>query len=391
MKISRISIIGGGIGGLTAALALQHFGYRVSVFEQAHELKETGAGVVIAPNAMHALHFLGIGERVAEEAGPPEAYLIRHFRTGEVIKVRANGRDYVERFGANYHQVHRGDLLAALADAVVRNDPDCVFLDHCFESLAQTDGHVLARFANGRSVAGDVLIGCDGGASKVRATVFGERAVNYTGQVAFRALVPMTDVPAGIAERPYALFVGVNRILVHYPLRHRSIMNVVGISREPKWQEEGWRISAAVEEFVDLYRDLYPDALELIRRISPGSLFKWGLRDREPLQHYTNGRVTMLGDAAHPMTPFLGQGACMAIEDALILGRTFAAARTPEEAFGMYENTRKERANGVQLASRQQADEVQGVTKRGVNPGSNADDRGLYLYNPVTVALTQPA
>lgn len=391
MKISRISIIGGGIGGLTAALALQHFGYRVSVFEQAHELKETGAGVVIAPNAMHALHFLGIGERVAEEAGPPEAYLIRHFRTGEVIKVRANGRDYVERFGANYHQVHRGDLLAALADAVVRNDPDCVFLDHCFESLAQTDGHVLARFANGRSVAGDVLIGCDGGASKVRATVFGERAVNYTGQVAFRALVPMADVPAGIAERPYALFVGVNRILVHYPLRHRSIMNVVGISREPKWQEEGWRISAAVEEFVDLYRDLYPDALELIRRISPGSLFKWGLRDREPLQHYTNGRVTMLGDAAHPMTPFLGQGACMAIEDALILGRAFAAARTPEEAFGMYENTRKERANGVQLASRQQADEVQGVTKRGVNPGSNADDRGLYLYNPVTVALTQPA
>jgi salicylate hydroxylase len=115
------------------------------------------------------------------------------------------------------------------------------------------------------------------------------------------------------------------------------------------------------------------------------------LRDREPLQQYTKGRVTMLGDAAHPMSPFLGQGACIAIEDAMILGRAFAVAATPDQAFAIYENTRKERANGVQLASRQQADEIQGVTKRGANPGANADDRGLYLYNPVTVPLALPA
>jgi salicylate hydroxylase len=388
MNISRISIVGGGIGGLTAALALQHFGYRVAVFEQAQELREIGAGVTITPNAMHALHFLGVGERVAKEAGPTEAYLIRHFHTGEVTKVRANGRDYVERFGAHYHQVHRADLLAALADAVTRNDPDCVFLNHRFESLTQDGEMILAKFANGRVIASDALIGCDGSASKVRADVFGDKAVNYTGQIAFRALLPMADVPAGIVDRPFAMFVGVERVLLHYPLRYRSIMNVVATSREPTWQEEGWRIPAAVEEFAGLYRDLYPDALALIRRISPGSLFKWGLRDREPLKHYAKGRVTMLGDAAHPMTPFLGQGACMAIEDALILGRAFVAASTLEEAFAIYEAARKERANGVQLASRQQADEIQGVTKRGANPGSNADDRGLYLYNPVTVPLT---
>jgi salicylate hydroxylase len=387
MNISRISIVGGGIGGLTAALALQHFGYRVAVFEQAQQLHEIGAGVTITPNAMHALHFLGVGERVAEQAGPTEAYLIRHFHTGEVMKVRANGRDYVERFGADYHQVHRGDLLAALADAVIRNDPDCVFLDHRFESLTQDGERVLARFANGAVMASDALIGCDGSASKVRADVFGDKAVNYTGQVAFRALLPMAEVPAAIAEHPFAMFVGVERLLLHYPLRYRSIMNVIGASREPTWQEEGWRIPAAVEEFAGLYGDLYPPALALIRRISPGSLLKWGLRDREPLQHYTKGRVTMLGDAAHPMTPFLGQGACMAIEDALILGRAFAAASTVEEAFTIYEAARKDRANGVQLASRQQADEIQGVTKRGANPGSDADNRGLYLYNPVTVPL----
>jgi salicylate hydroxylase len=390
MKISRVSIVGGGIGGLTAALALQHFGYRVSVFEQSHELYEVGAGVTITPNAMHALEFLGVDKRVADEAGPTEAYLIRHFQTGEVIKVRASGRDYVERFGANYHQVHRADLHAALADAILRNDSDCVFLGHCFDSLTQDSGRVVAAFTNGRTVVSDILIGCDGAASKVRASVFWHEAVNYTGQVAFRALLPMANVPTSIKERPFAMFVGINRVLLHYPLRHGTIMNVVALGREPSWQEEGWRIPAAVEEFANLYSDLYPAALQLIRAISPGTLFKWGLRDREPLQRYVKGRVAMLGDAAHPMSPFLGQGACIAIEDAIVLGRAFATANTFQEAFAIYENTRTERANGIQLASRQQADEIQGVTKRGANPGANADDRGLYLYNPVTVPLTLP-
>jgi salicylate hydroxylase len=387
MKGSRISIVGGGIGGLSAALALQDFGYRVSVFEQTRELREIGAGVVITPNAMHALNFLGVGERISKEAGPTEAYLIRHFQTGEVIKIRANGTDYVERFGATYHQVHRADLHAALAAAIVQNDPDCVFLNHCFETLTQNSEHVAATFTNGKTYTSDVLIGCDGGASKVRACVFGDEVVNYTGQVAFRALVPMANLPPGVMKIPYAMFVGLNRAVLHYPLRHRTIMNVIAMAREPKWQEEGWAAPATIEELARLHSDFHPDALALMHAISPGTLFKWGLRDREPLRQYTKGRVTMLGDAAHPMTPFLGQGACVAIEDAMVLGRAFAAASTFAEAFSTYENTRKERANGVQLASRQQADEIQGVTKRGVNPGATADDRGLYLYNPVTAAL----
>jgi len=387
MELSRISIVGGGIGGLSAALALQHFGYRVTVFEQARELREIGAGVVITPNAMHALNYLGVGERIAREAGPTEAYLIRHYQTGDVIKVRATGTDYVERFGASYHQVHRADVHAALAVAIIRNDPDCVFLGHCFETLTQDTRQVVVHFDNGKTYASDILIGCDGGVSKVRASVFGDRVVNYTGQVAFRALVPMANLPANIAKMPYAMFVGVNRALLHYPLRHRTIMNVISMAREPRWQDEGWMIPATIEEFSELHSDFHSDARELIQAIAPGTLFKWGLRDREPLPQYTKGRVTMLGDAAHPMTPFLGQGACIAIEDAMVLGRAFAAASSYGEAFAIYENTRKERANGVQLASRQQADEIQGVTQRGANPGADADVRGLYRYNPVTVPL----
>jgi 2-polyprenyl-6-methoxyphenol hydroxylase-like FAD-dependent oxidoreductase len=391
VTLSRISIVGGGIGGLSAALALQHYGFRVSVFEQARELREVGAGVIITPNAMHALNFLGVGERIAAEAGPGEAFATRHFQTGEVLKIRPAGTDYVEKFGATYHQVHRVDLHTALTSAVRRNDPDCVFLDHRFEALTQDPNNVVAAFTNGATYASDVLIGCDGNASKVRACLFGEETVSYTGQVAFRALVPMADVPARIRECPFAMFVGDKRYFLHYPLRNRTMMNLIGVGREPRWQEEGWRIPAAVEEFENLYGDLYPPALQLIRAISPGTLFKWGLRDREPLQRYSKGRVAMLGDAAHPMTPFLGQGACIAIEDAMVLGRAFAAAKSFEEAFLTYEMTRRERANGVQLASRRQADEIQGVTAKGANAGKDALERGLYSYNPVTVPLAAPA
>ena len=165
MDIARISIVGGGIGGLSAALALQRFGHRVSVFEQARELREVGAGVIITPNAMHALDFLGVGERIAREAGPCEALATRHFETGEVLKLRPAGTDYGERFGASYHQVHRVDLHTALADAVRENDPDCVVLGHRFESLTQDAEKVVARFANGTTHESDVLIGCDGNAS----------------------------------------------------------------------------------------------------------------------------------------------------------------------------------------------------------------------------------
>jgi salicylate hydroxylase len=383
MNNPKVLVVGGGIGGLSAALTLQYFGFRPVVFEQTGVLKEIGAGVVITPNAMHALRFLHIGKRIADDAGPADILWFRNLHTGDIIKSRSHDH-YVAQYGAELLQVHRADIHAALSEAVLGNDPDCIKLGHRFESLTQDDTQVIAYFENGEADEGDILVGCDGCASRVRVSVFGDEPVNYTGQMAFRALLPMDAVPKGIFERPYALYVGSGRSLRHYPMRHHSVMNVISCVREPKWQEEGWAVPSTIEEFSNLHRDVHPDLLTLIRMLSPEALFKWGLRDREPLATCWRGRVTMLGDAAHPMTPFLGQGACMAIEDAMVLGRSFAVSGSVSEAFEIYENTRKKRANSIQITSRQ-ADDFQGATNKGPNPGRGA--AGLYDYNPVSAPL----
>ena len=253
------------------------------VFEQARELREFGAGVVISPNAMHALNFLGVGERVAREAGPAGVYVSRHFETGEFLP-----NDYMEKFGAAYHQVHRADLQAALALAVLRNERLRTprLLLRVANAEFRTCGSHFHQWGNRNKRCLDRL---RWGRLKGARFVFGDEVVNYAGQVAFRTLVPMADVPAGLNEHPFAMFVGAKRYFLHYPLRHRTIMNVIAVGREPKWQDEGWRIPATVEEFSNLYGDLYPPALQLIRAISPGTVFKWGLRDREPLAQYTKG------------------------------------------------------------------------------------------------------
>jgi salicylate hydroxylase len=161
-------------------------------------------------------------------------------------------------------------------------------------------------------------------------------------------------------------------------------MNLLGNAQASQWQAEGWSIPATVREFLSLFDDFPEPVRELIAAIPEPDLFKWGLRDREPLPAWTRGRVTMLGDAAHPMTPYLGQGACMAIEDGMILGRAFAASQDLAEAFARYEAARRDRANGVQLAARDQGRQHHGSTASGPNSGKTAVTLGLFSYNPVT-------
>ena len=383
-------IVGAGIGGLTAALSLQRHGVRVSVYEQASELKEFGAGLMVTPNAMHALDFLGVGGAIAATSNVSPGVLIKHYHTGEVLQRRSDGDTHRLKYGAGHFQVHRADLHCALSTAVLANDPGCIHLDHGFADLEQRQTGVLARFANGAVASADVLIGCDGCRSVVRDKVHGSAPVAYTGQVAFRALVPAARLPQELRTLARCLYIGPGRMFLHYLLRKGSLANLVAIARQPRWQAEGWAIRAEVSELLELYEDFHPQVLDIIKSVEPDALFKWGLRDREPLPQWTIGRVSTLGDAAHPMSPFLGQGAVMAIEDGMVLGRCFADACAPEDALAMYEEARKQRANAVQLQSREQANALQ-CSLGDFNPGRPAEDRGLFDYNPVTVPLRSAA
>jgi len=297
------------------------------------------------------------------------------------------GNTPFERYGAHYYQIHRTDLHGLLSEAVLNNDPDCLHLNHTFTKLTQDDTGVTAHFSNGAEAHGDVLIGCDGGSSTVRSMVFGPEPVVFTGYVALRALIPADQLTEEELDIPSKAFRGPDRILTRYLIRKRTLVNVVGLCRQPGWEEEGWTIHTPISDMLELYKEFHPIVLSIIKKLPPKLLFKWALRDRDPLQTWTEGRVSVLGDAAHPMTPFLGQGAVMAIEDGMLLGRSFDLASSPEEALALYEGARKERANGVQMQSREQSRLYNGRLLENFDPPSNAEGRGLFEYNPVTVPI----
>jgi salicylate hydroxylase len=377
----RINIIGAGIGGLTAALALQRRGFRPRVYERAAMVREIGAGVIIWANARRALRDLEIDAALAAISSDLRSSYLCNYATGKIVNIRW-GEPLVEKHGMGNLQVHRADLHGLLLKAVLANDAEAVHPSHEFVRLDQDEDGVTVAFAHGASIRGDVVIGADGNASAVRSHVFPGEMPIFNGQVSFRALIPWHLLPPSIAERKYAMYPGPQRLLLHYPLRGGQIMNLIGIGRAASWEEEGWAIPAVNEEFVAPYTDFAPEIITMIRAIPEGALFKWGLRDREPLASWTQGRVTMLGDAAHPMTPFLGQGACIAIEDALVLGRAFAVAGSIEEALARYEAARKPRGTTVQLLSREQGRNLQASRE-----GQAAPDRGLLDYDPVTVPM----
>jgi salicylate hydroxylase len=294
-----------------------------------------------------------------------------------------SGEDICRKVGAASLGVYRADLHSVLMASVRANDPDCLHASHEFVGLEQDATGVTVKFANGTSARSDVVVGADGNASAVRSFLFPDEAPKFAGQVAYRSLIPIALVPDSVRERGSIMSAGPGRYLLCYPLRGGQIMNLIGLVQSGEWEEEGWTTPATHAEFAQTFAGFEPDLIELIHRIPQGELFKWGLRDREPLQNWTVGRVTTLGDAAHPMTPFLGQGACMAIEDALILARAFAASSTVQEALARYEAVRKPRGTLVQLASREEGLSLQDPSKK----RRTAQDRGLMDYDPVTVAV----
>jgi len=389
MKDLDIAIVGAGIAGLTAARALQTFGFRVRVYEQASRLGEVGAGLTISPNATHVLNAIGL-EGVLERIGMrPTRGGVKHWRTGELLVEIPRGQDMLARYGAAYYQVHRADLHAALAEAIEVHDPGTIVLGRCFESLLDDGRRVQLRFAGGASASAAVAIGADGLRSNVRQSLFGTQQPKFTGYIAYRGLVPLSRLPAGIINPTSCLSTGPGRSFTRYLLRGSTLVNFVGLCERHDWAEEGWSIRASVEEVLAEYADWYEDVRTIIRHTPPEGLIKWALFDREPLARWTVGRVALLGDAAHPMLPFLGQGAAMGIEDAMLLARAFDAAGSVDEALRRYVEARQARTTWVMQQSRETARTYHSGRSENFQPGRHvsAESLGIMTYNPAAVPV----
>ncbi|TRW14429.1 FAD-dependent monooxygenase [Glacieibacterium frigidum] len=383
----RVLIAGGGIGGLTAAIALLRHGFEVDVFEAAPAFADIGAGVTLAPNAMTAFAYLGVADAIAAQSVEPTRQQVRHWQDGRVLMTLDRGTRMRDLYGAPYLYTHRADLHAILVDAVAANGGRL----HCGAAVvaAGIDGdEARVTLSDGGVVGGELVVGADGLKSVVR-QLFDPAPAHFTGHVAWRALVPVDAALRDLADNP-GNFIGPGRLAVWYPLRGGSLLNLVFFGRQAGWSDEGWTIPARRAELEALFAG-WNDTLQLlIARTDEARLFKWAINARAPLTRWTIGdRITLLGDAAHAMTPFMGQGASSAIEDAVVLARALAAAGTRAEGLARYEAARIERTSMIQLESNANADRLQGSDADlfGMTKLRNEETLGLFAYDAGTVTV----
>lgn len=348
--MTRVAIIGGGIGGLTAANALLRAGAEVSVYEAAGELKEIGAGVALHPNAMRVLRFIGVEDSVRKVAGHSEYAVTRDGITGRLISKTSRAR-FAEIQGIEPATVHRADLLdvlaAALPDGLVTLGKRCVAVDGAGDTA-------VARFADGTEAEADVIIGADGIHSAVRTALFGPDAPRFTGKICYRSVIPTAAVRGGALSDVAAdngQWLGPHGTIVLYPLRGEELINVVAHHDDDTYTHESWVTRCERAEVTERYAAWHPSLLRLFE--AGETWYKWALYDRDPIPRWTSGRVTLLGDAAHPMLPYLGQGACQALEDGAVLANAIAASPSdPVAALAAYERVRRPRASQVVLTAR---------------------------------------
>jgi salicylate hydroxylase len=365
----RIGIVGAGIGGLVAALALARRGFRVDVYEQTRALKEVGAGLQISANGTRVFADLGILEQVVAAAFQPDGKEVRLWNSGRTWKLFDLGAQSVERYGFPYLTIHRGDLHTALANALLELQPDALHLDHHFRTIEQ-NGSVTLGFDNQPRITCDVAIGADGVHSTMRRMLLGMVNASFTGIVAWRGLIPMERLPARLRSPVGTNWVGPGGHVIHYPLRGGALMNFTSVVENRDWVIESWSQSGTIEEYLDDYPGWHPDVHEYIRNID--GPFRWALFSRPPMQQWVKGRAALLGDACHPSLPFLAQGASMAIEDGLILARALASYEDPETALLKYEQARVARTSRMVLGAASNA-------QRFHNPAL-ADAEGAQAY-----------
>lgn len=343
-----VGVIGGGIGGLACGLSLLQAGFDVDVYERAGALSDVGAGIQVSPNASRVLHRLGLAEELARKGVRPVAMHQCRWDDGRTLLRTPLGDAVVEAFGFPHYQVHRADLLAMLARAL---PGDRLHLAHRLVALADRGDRVDVRFENGTMAAVDALVGADGIHSTVRGLLFGEERPRFTGCAAYRGLVPAERLAHLELEVTTQIWMGPAGHFVHYFVRNQRLVNFVAVVEQDSWTRESWTDRGDVAHAVAALTGWHPQLHEILRSVE--ETFIWALFDRAPLPQWSSGRVTLLGDACHPMLPFMAQGAAQALEDGVALTSclTRANAGTIQDSLRLYETVRKPRASRVQSLS----------------------------------------
>jgi len=343
MRTPKVLIAGGGIGGLATALTLLQHGFEVAVYEQSSELREVGAGIQISPNGNRVLDHLGVLAKLQSLSSPTQGKEIRLWNTGQMWKLFDLGQAAIDKYGFPYMTVFRPHLLQVLADAVNAIDPQAIHLNARCQRVTQTDDSVTLHLEDGSATAGDVLIGADGLHSKIRSALFGVQAPDFSGMVAWRALIPMHTLPPHMARPIATNWVGPGGHVVHYPVNGGEVMNFVGILEGNTWPSAPWSTPGTVQACHDAFQGWHEDVHAMISHAPAFS--KWALCGKPALPHWSQGRVTLLGDACHPTLPFLAQGAVFTLEDAIVLQRCLRHhSHDVVQALQRYESARLERA-----------------------------------------------
>ena len=343
-------ISGGGIGGLAAALVLARDGHAVTVLEQAESFGEIGAGIQLGPNIFRMFDYLGLTEVINRVAFFPTGLGMNDVRTGEKVVRVPLGDMARATYGFPYGVIYRADLHQVFLD-VCKAQPNVNLRTGAkVESFDQSASAVTVTLSGGEKIDGQALVGADGMWSKIREAVVGDGKPRISGHIAYRAVLKRQDVPAHLWSDDVVLWGGEKTHLVHYPLRRGELFNLVAVFHSNKY-DEGWNTFGDTAELTERFMDACPQVKELLGKIDTWKM--WVLCDREPVKNWTDRRVTLLGDAAHPMLQYLAQGAGQAIEDAVVLREALRSTRGDvQKAFQKYQQARYLRTGRVQLTAR---------------------------------------
>ncbi len=388
MKSELVHIIGAGIGGLCLALGLLRGGRQVRVYEQSSELGEIGAGLSICPNASLGLGYLDMLDYMDANSDLPQTNYVFHGETNEELVAIDRSHD-MEDFSAKYYQIHRADFHAELVRRIKQLDPDCIELNRKLVDLHLLDDNILLEFADGHRAEAEIVVGGDGIKSITRDQVFNDSEPEFTGLMAWRGLIPADQVSAQFVDPVSRVWLGPGKTFVTYPIRKGSLVNVVAFGQASNWVEEGWTVPAQIEEITSTFKDYCAPVQELIAALPSDNLFRWGLFARQPLDALVRGNVALIGDAAHPMLPWFGQGASSSIEDSVVLCRCLLDSADISTALQRYNTARFERVHFLQTESNLGTGRMQGLDPYLLRdaPRRDEDALGIFRYNAATVAI----